>query len=110
MASFDYDPWLEQFLETGEFEFDWDRSNRSKNWIRHGVTITECEEVFRVGRTLPLGVQATPPVDEDRYAVLGETAANKPLFVVFTIREGRVRVISARPMTPEERSDYDLLR
>jgi len=33
-----------------------------------------------------------------------------PLFVVFTVRAGKVRVISARMATVEEREDYDLLR
>jgi hypothetical protein len=110
MAVFDYDPWLQEFIEAGQFVFEWDSGNRTKNWIRHGIKTGECEEVFVGGGALPIGVQVTPPVNENRYAVLGESASGKPLFVVFTLRAGRVRVISARLMSRQEREDYDLLR
>lgn len=110
MALFGYDPWLEEFIEARQFSFEWDRGNRTKNWIRHGIKTEECEEVFVGGGALPVGIQVDPPVNENRYAVIGETASRKPVFVVFTVRAGKVRVISARLMTLEEREDYDLLR
>lgn len=110
MAAFDYDPWLEEFIETGRFVFEWDRANRTKSRVRHGIKTEECEEVFTSGGALPVGIQVDPPVHENRYAVIGETASQKPLFVVFTVRAGKVRVISARLMTMEEREDYGLLR
>ena len=109
MAIFDYDSWLEEFLEGGHYVFEWDSGNRTKNWTRHGVTARECEEVF-LGGALPVGVQVAPPANESRYAVVGETKAQKRLFVVFTLRGRRIRIISARLMTREEREDYDLLR
>ena len=108
MAIFDYDSWLEEFIEARQYVFEWDSGNRTKNWTRHGVTTRECEEVF-LG-ALPVGVQVAPPANESRYAVAGETKARKLLFVVFTLRGGRIRIISARLMTREEREDYDLLR
>ena len=74
MAVFVYDDWLERFIEAGNFVFEWDRGNRTKNWIRHGITTEESEEVFRGGTALPLGVQVDPLADEDRFAVLGESA------------------------------------
>jgi uncharacterized DUF497 family protein len=110
VAAFDYDPWLEEFIEADQFSFEWDRGNRTKNWVRHGIKTEECEEVFLGGRALPVGVQVVPPVNERRYAVVGETALRRPLFVVFTVRGSKVRVISARLMTTQESEDYDLLR
>ncbi len=95
MAVFEYDPWLLEFIELGRFTFQWDRANRTKNVTRHGVTTEECKEVFQSGGALPIGIQVFPTGDECRYAVVGETAAGKPLFIVFTLRSGRVRVISA---------------
>jgi hypothetical protein len=41
-----------------------------------------------------------------RFAALGRTDALRPLFVVFTIRGRRIRVISVRPMSPGERRIY----
>jgi uncharacterized DUF497 family protein len=110
MAVFEYDPWLLEFIELGPFAFQWDPGNRTKNLIRHGVTTEECEEVFRGGGALPIGIQVLPPAEESRYALVGETAAGRPLFIVFTLRSGKVRVISARVATKQEREDYDLLR
>jgi uncharacterized protein len=110
MAVFEYDSWLLEFIETGRFVFEWDRGNRTKNWVRHGIKTEECEEVFSGGGALPIGIQVSPSVKEDRYAVIGEPASRRPLFVVFTLRAGKVRVISARLMTRQEREDYDLLR
>ncbi len=110
MAVFDHDPWLEEFIEDGQFSFEWDRGNRTKNWVRHAIRTEECEEVFLGGRALPVGIQVAPSVSEKRYAVVGETTLRKPLFVVFTVRGDKVRVISARPMTPQESEDYDVLR
>ena len=103
-------PWQCEFIKAGQFVFEWDRGNRTKNWIRHGIKTHECEEVFVVGGALPLGVQVDSPLNGNRYAVIGETVSRKPLFVVFTVRTGKVRVISSRLMTMEEREDYDPLR
>jgi uncharacterized DUF497 family protein len=109
MGVFDLDLWLQEFVEATHFSFEWDAGNRFKNWRRHGITSEECEEVF-LNDPRPVGVQVSPPNDEDRYAVAGETWEQKPLFVVFTLRAGKVRVISARLATQQEREDYDLLR
>ena len=99
VASFEYDPWLEEFVNSDRFLFEWDSGNQSKNWRSHGVSTTECEEAFLNG-ALPVGIQIDPPVREDRYAIIGETFDAKPLFVVFTMRGKAVRVISARLATP----------
>jgi len=109
MAVFEYDDSLESFLDSGDFSFEWDGGNRGKNWTRHKVTTAECEEVFR-GGALPIGAQVDPPVEETRFAVIGETSAGRGLLIVFTLRQRRIRVISARPATWREKEDYDLLR
>jgi len=109
MAVFEYDDSLEAFLDAGVYDFEWDSGNRSKNWKRHKVTTRECEEIFFSG-ALPVGVQVDPPADEPRYAVIGETSPGRRLFVVFTLRHGRIRIVSARPATRQEEQDYDLLR
>ncbi|RPJ22216.1 MAG: BrnT family toxin [Chloroflexi bacterium] len=86
--------------------FDWDESNREKNWEKHGVLASECEEVFF---NLPLLLQpdSAHSQKELRYYVLGHTAAGRSLFIVFTIREDKIRVISARDMSKKERSIYE---
>jgi uncharacterized protein len=108
VAVFEYDDSLEAFLDAGVYDFEWDSGNRSKNWKRHKVTTRECEEIFFSG-ALPIGAQVDPAANEPRYGVIGETSVGR-LFVVFTLRQRRIRVVSARPMTRQEEEDYDLLR
>jgi uncharacterized protein len=86
--------------------FDWDENNREKNWGKHGVLASECEEVFF---NLPLLLQpdTAHSQKEPRYYVLGHTVAGRRLFIVFTIREDQIRVISARDMSKKERSVYE---
>jgi uncharacterized DUF497 family protein len=85
--------------------FDWDAGNREKNWQKHRVSIGECEEVFF---NLPLVLQDDPihSKTESRSLVLGQTSAGRYLFIVFTIRQDKIRVISARDMNEKERNLY----
>jgi len=86
--------------------FDWDDNTREKNWEKHGVLAGECEEVFF---NLPLLLQPDPSHSqkEPRYYVLGQTIAGRRLFIAFTIRGEKIRVISARDMSKKERSIYE---
>lgn len=86
--------------------FDWDDSNRDKNWEKHQVLASECEEVFF---NLPLLLQSdiAHSQQEPRYYVLGHTVAGRRLFIVFTVRDDKIRVISARDMSKKERAIYE---
>lgn len=86
--------------------FDWDTGNREKNWLKHQVGTGECEEVFF---NLPLLLMDDPVHSqaESRYYVLGQTNAGRPLFVVFTVRSNKIRVVSARDMSQKERNAYE---
>jgi uncharacterized protein len=85
--------------------FDWDQGNSEKNWERHKVSFIECEEVF-FNRPLVV-VEDTPhSKSEGRYFALGKTNDDRYLFVVFTVRNNKIRVISARDMNRKERRVY----
>lgn len=86
--------------------FDWDAGNRDKNEEKHGVTSMECEEIFF---NLPHIVAKDPrhSEGEDRYTALGRTQGRRFLFVAFTLRDNKIRVISARPMSRKERKIYE---
>jgi len=90
----------------GPKEFEWDRGNINKNLDKHGVTDQECEEVFFDTELLAY-YDRGHSVKEDRYYALGKTLAGRGLFVVFTIRENKIRVISARDMSKKERKVYE---
>jgi len=86
--------------------FDWDDGNRQKNWDRHQVSNGECEEVFF---NLPLLLQhdSGHSQNEPRCYVLGQTNATRLLFIAFTVRDEKIRVISARDMSRKEKEIYE---
>jgi uncharacterized DUF497 family protein len=86
--------------------FQWDAGNAEKNWIKHKVSQGETEQVFFNRPLVVVGgeqrAEQTP-----RYYALGQTDMDRHLFIVFTIRENLIRVISARPMSRRERRVYE---
>ena len=86
--------------------FDWDDANVLKIWEKHRVSPMECEEVFF---NLPLvaGHDEKHSHDENRYYVLGHSDRGRRLFIVVTIRERMLRIISARDMSRKERRVYE---
>ena len=85
--------------------FEWDPGNWKKSELKHGISAVEAEEVLLAN---PLcQVDARHSEDEQRYVALGETGDGRKLFVSFTIRRSRVRIISARPMSRKERMFHD---
>jgi uncharacterized DUF497 family protein len=85
--------------------FDWDEGNADKNWRRHAVRFSECEEVFLRTPMVALG-GARHARAEESLTALGRTALGRLLSIVFTFRGDRIRVISARDMSRKERREY----
>ncbi len=85
---------------------EWDEGNILKNWEKHSVSHLEAEQVFF---NQPLFVYSDDQhsESENRCYVLGKTDAQRPLFVVFTLRGTKIRVISARDMNRKERKIYE---
>lgn len=59
---------------------------------------------------VPLGIQVAPTTNEPRFGALGTDFSGKKLSLSFTIREGRIRIISVRPMSKSERKNYEQVR
>ena len=85
--------------------FDWDEGNVDKSWDKHAVRASECEEVF-LNRPLLVHEDPRHSTDERRHLALGQSHSGRRLFVVFTVRSDRIRVISARDMSRKERRSY----
>ena len=85
--------------------FQWDQGNIDKNWLKHKVSNNECEQIF-FNEPLLVADDRKHSEAEKRWFALGKTDANRFLFVVFTIREGLIRIISARDMHQKERKIY----
>jgi len=87
-------------------EFIWDKGNKDKNWIKHKVTNQEGEEVFfdEEKKTFKDKLHSK---GEERFRIIGRTKGGRLLFVVFTIRRNRVRIISARDINKKEVKLYE---
>ena len=85
--------------------FEWDQGNLTKNWDQHDVSSGECEQIF-FNRPLIIKRDKEHSKNENRYYVLGRTNINRLLFAVFTVRDDKIRIISARDMTDAEIERY----
>ena len=85
--------------------FEWDEGNLIKNWEKHRVSAAECEQTF-FNKPLITGADKQHSQREARFYALGQTDFGRLLFVVFTIRSNRIRVISARDMNRKEKRVY----
>jgi len=94
-------------LNFNEIEgFDWDRGNVDKNLDKHNVTNIEIEEVF-FDQDILLYFNERHSVIELRYYCLGKTFIGRRLYISFTLRNNKIRAISARDMSKNERKIYD---
>ncbi len=85
--------------------FDWDAGNIDKNWIKHGVSPDEAEQVFACD-PLKLADDVKHSETEPRYLALGKTKKNRLLSIAITIRVPNIRVISARSMSEMDKIKY----
>lgn len=86
--------------------FEWDENKADKNERKHGVSFEEAESVFYDPRsfTIPDPGQSDT---ELRFIDIGTSNYDRILVVVYTEREDRIRLISARPASRKERKLYE---
>ena len=91
---------------TGRMEFEWDPNKASGNLRKHKVSFTEAATVFGdvAGATVP---DPDHSADEHRYITIGLSNRGRLLMVAHVERQGRLRIISARKLTPTERKTYE---
>src|SRR5262249_12311032 len=103
MGQFKFILWLAYwYLQTEIFDFEWDNGNSTKSAKKHGVSSDEVESVFELKLAATLGRQFSPVVDEERLCIVGPSSTGRLISIVFTLRDGRVRPISARPANRKE--------
>jgi uncharacterized DUF497 family protein len=85
--------------------FEWDGPKAKTNWRRHGVSFDLATTAFRD----PFAVERIDDREEygeQRFVIIGMTTGQVLLFVAYTQREDRIRIISARRATQREQDDY----
>lgn len=87
-------------------QFEWDSKKAVDNLAKHGVSFDEASTVF--GDPLALTIDDSDhSVGEYRFVTIGLSDRQRFIVVVSTDREDRVRIISAREATREERNQYE---
>ncbi|MBI3559500.1 BrnT family toxin [Candidatus Gottesmanbacteria bacterium] len=89
-----------------EIAFEWDEGNLHKSMRKHGVTPEEAESVFIDDNSVVLPDEKHSAV-EKRFAIFGTSDVNRYVYVIFTIRKNKLRIISARRMHRKEVEKYD---
>ena len=88
------------------YSFEWDKGNIDKNFKKHKVSIKEIEQAFQ-DPDLFILEDVLHSLLEKRYMAWAKTSEKRRLAIIFTVREERVRVISARDMNKKERRAYE---
>lgn len=86
---------------------EWSADKAAVNLRKHGVDFADAALVFT--DDLALTMQNPHSVDEWRYLTMGNDAGGRLLVVAFTWRGDRIRLISARTATRQERRRYERL-
>ena len=89
--------------------FEWSERKAAVNLAKHGVSFSDAATLFADALALTF-VDAEHSVSEERWLSFGVTADGRPVVVSNIERNGRVRIISARLMTPQERGQHERYR
>lgn len=89
--------------------FEWDEGNLNKSRRKHGVTPEEAENVFSDEHSLIIPDDVHSKI-EDRFIIVGKSDKNRNLFIVFTTRKDKIRIISGRGMHRKEIEKYEKIK
>ncbi len=87
-------------------EFEWNPDKATLNFEKHGVSFPEAATVFNDS----LSVTFPDPdhsIGESRYVIIGLSRFGQLLVVAHTDREEKIRIISARKATRQEKRFYE---
>ena len=84
--------------------FAWNDNKAASNYADHGVTFEAARDVFKDPFAIDW-LDEREPYGEDRYVILG-MVENRLLYVAYTMRGDKIRLISARGAEPHERRQY----
>ena len=84
-------------------EFEWDERKAQTNLRKHRVDFADAATVLSDEQAITM-VDEEP--EEDRYVAIGMDALGRVLVVVYTLRGHRIRLLSARRATRNERAQY----
>ncbi len=87
-------------------QFEWDIEKAEANLKKHDVGFEEAKTVFNDPFYIDF-YDDTHSAAEHRFLIVGESSGERLLIVSYTERDGKIRMISAREMSSQERKDYE---
>jgi uncharacterized DUF497 family protein len=84
-------------------DFEWDSRKAAANVRKHGIQFADAVAVMEDQRAITLRDDSA---GEERWVTIGMDALARVLIVVYTWRGNAIRIISARPATPNESRQY----
>lgn len=84
-------------------DFEYDPRKSESNEIKHGIDFDEAVSLWKDSRALSSLLDSS---GETRYLLVGKLV-NKHWSVIYTHRNGRIRIISARRSRIKEIDDYE---
>ncbi|KKP81211.1 MAG: hypothetical protein UR81_C0004G0013 [Candidatus Levybacteria bacterium GW2011_GWB1_35_5] len=82
--------------------FDWNKGNL-EHIKKHNVDYRECEQVF-FNKPIIVNEDERHSKLEERFQALGQANNGRLLFIAFTIRENKIRIISSRDQNRKEKT------
>ena len=86
--------------------FEWDEGNSTKSWVKHKVSLKEQELAF-FDKHKRAFKDSDHSQKEERFLLFGKTKKGRMLIIAFTIRNEKIRCISARQMNRKEVPIYE---
>ncbi|HEX8249224.1 MAG TPA: BrnT family toxin [Pyrinomonadaceae bacterium] len=87
-------------------QFEWDKDKAALNFNKHGVGFEEATTIWDDYFVVDL-YDADHSIEENRFLIVGESVQNRLLIVSYSEKSGKIRIISARELTPKEKRDYE---
>ncbi len=84
-------------------DFEWDDEKADSNLGKHGVDFGEAVLAMKD----PLSLDFDDLVEPDNLITLAASPDGRILYIVSTVRDDRIRIISARNATSNERRRYE---
>lgn len=83
--------------------YEWDPEKAKTNFRKHRIALADAVSVFT--DISAITIEDDNP-DEERFATMERDALGRVLVMVYTWREDKIRLISARKATEKERKQY----
>jgi uncharacterized protein len=87
--------------------FECNKSKARSNYIKHGVRFTDAGRAINLQHSLTRRSPQSHELDEERNLSITKLANGRAIVIVWTPREGNVRLISVRHARKSEKEAFD---